>query len=333
MPEVAIVVPTLNRSVFVERLLKYYVSVSSKHPIYIGEGGNRESDDVIRKFIPNYSGKLNIKYFYLPGTNVSEAIYKLVEKVTEQFCAFIGDDDFLFPSGLEECGAFLSNNSEFRTAQGRSFSFSLNNSGAHGNISGLGDYWGKPCAEEDGVIKRLLQYSNQYWVSLFSVHRTNELLFDIAEYPVMKDQRFIELAACFKSIAGGKSKFIDVNYLARTTHDQRYLQPGIEAWIAGNDWCSSRELFSKSIIDVLNNKHNIPIDDAIFIEKNMFTNFLKLSFLQKKNGVFRISLEFIKKKCNFFYKVYRNHKIKILIKEKLSNDELNSLRKILIGSE
>ena len=41
MTKVSILIPTMNRSEFIVRLIDYYISVNSKHPIYIGDASDK----------------------------------------------------------------------------------------------------------------------------------------------------------------------------------------------------------------------------------------------------------------------------------------------------
>ena len=42
MKRVAIIIPTLNRPSFIQRIVTYYDSLESPHPIYIGDASNTE---------------------------------------------------------------------------------------------------------------------------------------------------------------------------------------------------------------------------------------------------------------------------------------------------
>ena len=125
MPKVSILVPTLNRSEFVIRLLEYYSSVKSIHPIYIGDSSNISHKNKILDKVNDLKGKLCINYFHWPKYNDLKTLDELAKKSKEDFCAYIGDDDFLIPNSLEICANFLSKNPNYRTAQGKAMIFHL----------------------------------------------------------------------------------------------------------------------------------------------------------------------------------------------------------------
>ena len=51
--KVAILIPTLNRLAFIQRIVTYYDSLESPHPIYIGDASNTEISKNTLSFINN----------------------------------------------------------------------------------------------------------------------------------------------------------------------------------------------------------------------------------------------------------------------------------------
>ena len=122
---VAILIPTRNRSGFVERLVKYYASVKSPHTLYIGDASESFHIEQTKKIVSRYSHDISVVHFSWPGLSAHETMIGLAEESRESYCAFVGDDDFLVSDSLTKCAIFLDSNPSFRTAQGKALIFSL----------------------------------------------------------------------------------------------------------------------------------------------------------------------------------------------------------------
>ena len=136
MCKVAILIPTINRKEFVIRQLRYYASVSSTHPVYIGDGSAVSAANEIQAALDSCGSKLQVYYHHLPGLNDRQTIVRLGELANETYCAFKGDDDYLIPGSLSKCADFLHHNPSYRTAQGKAILFQLNEPGPYGTLKG-----------------------------------------------------------------------------------------------------------------------------------------------------------------------------------------------------
>ena len=106
MPKVSILIPTMNRPEFVIRLLEYYNLVKSKHPIYIGDASNVINKNKILEKINTYKSVLDVNYYHWPNFNDLKTLDELVKQSKENYCAYIGDDDFLIPDSLKNAPFF-----------------------------------------------------------------------------------------------------------------------------------------------------------------------------------------------------------------------------------
>lgn len=272
MTEVAILIPTLNRPEFVIRQLHYYIKVNSPHPVYISDASNEQNQQILEQAIQVFSSKIKIFYSYDPSLNDAQAVRKLIQITQESYCAYIGDDDFLIPDSLSQCADFLAHNSDYRTAQGRGILFHLKQSGGYGEFAGIGDYWKLPQNEEANVKERLLKFSKNYWVPLFSVHRKIEFLADFKSYLNKTDKSFSELIPNFLTITNGKSKFLNCLYLIRQGHDARYLLPSTLPWISGETWRNSYQIFLHELSNALV-EQGLEQTDALSLAEESFGNY------------------------------------------------------------
>ena len=108
MKKVAILIPTLNRIDFVIRTIKYYVSIDSPHPIFIGDASSKSSKELVINAAEN---KIDIYYFHWENLNDRKTLSELAQEASKtnsiDYCAYHGDDDFFVPESLSKCADFL----------------------------------------------------------------------------------------------------------------------------------------------------------------------------------------------------------------------------------
>jgi glycosyltransferase domain-containing protein len=288
MIKVAILIPTMNRSDFVIRQLKYYSSLSSPHPVYIGDASNREHCERIKEAIEKLKDQIAIHYFEWPEYNDRQTMNRLGDVATESYCAYNGDDDFLIPNSLSKCAEFLERNPDYRTAQGKALIFELKETGPFGMLNFVSQYRSNNNAEEDTGVDRILNFGKNYWVPEPSVHRRNEFVEDSSNAAKIQDRSFGELLRCFTIITKGKSKFIDCLQLVRQVHDGRDLYNNFE-WLTGPKWLPSFTLFIDSLTESLMKVQNLTEDEAkITANKAIWSYLIKVNkkvYIKKNNKI------------------------------------------------
>ncbi len=321
MCKVALLIPTMNRSDFMIRQLNYYASLSSPHPIYIGDASNESEKKKTESAIESFKDKLDIHYHHLPGMNIRKTITYLGEVATEEFCAIICDDDYLIPASVEKCASFLSHHSDYRTAQGKAIIFGLNESGPYGTIKGSMVYWDIKSVEKSTAAERVAHFGQNYWVPQFSVHRRTEFVEDSVVYRNIEDEAFGEILHCYTFICNGKSKYIDCLYLIRQSHDARYEVPGILDWITDTKWNPSYQLFINAISSCITKTDGIPLSESKEVIRNAFKNYLKAVFRNKlKDTTTELNFTFFEKcknKTNHLF--HRFIDTKPILKRRLKN--------------
>jgi glycosyltransferase domain-containing protein len=289
MIKVAILIPTMNRSGFLIRQLKYYSSLSSPHPVYIGDASNREHCERTKQAIEKLKDQITIHYYQWPEHNDRQTMNRLGDVAKESYCAYNGDDDFLVPNSLSKCAEFLERNPDYRTAQGKAVIFSLKETGPFGTVSSVGKYRSNNKAEEDSGVDRILNFAKNYWVSEPSVHRRKEFVEDSSIAAEIQDRSFGELLRCFTSITKGKSKFIYCLHLIRQGHDsQPSTQFNTFEWLTGSEWVPSFTLFIDSVIGALIKVQNLTEKEARNTVNKANWSYLfisiKRSYIKKNNN-------------------------------------------------
>jgi len=237
--KVAILIPTKERKEFLLRTVRYYISVKSKHPIFIGDASADSLEKYILEIVKN---EIEVYYFHWKGLNDRKTIQKLAieaKRKNIRYCAYHGDDDYFFPESLSKCANFLNSSPSYATAQGQAFSFQLDCSGPYGNIKDVGIYWNRKELIGRTATERLIEISNSYWVPLFSVNRIDNYIQDIGNgIDTVVDRNFGEYINSISIALRGRSKFIDCLYLARNIHDGINHGTKFE-WVVGENWHTS----------------------------------------------------------------------------------------------
>jgi len=270
-----IVIATKNRSEFMARLLNYYADTNYRHWIYVGDSSDSSHFECTKDVINQLKGRLKVRIYKYPDLSGQESLNKLLEMITTPYVVYIGDDDFLVTSGLQDCIEFLENNKEYTGANGRGVAFSLRNYGPKGQFQSLGGYRQR-AIEADTAVGRLLLYFERYFVTVFSVQRLSvwkTMYKDVFSIP---DRALAgEFLPCCLSVIQGKIKHLNCFYLLRQTHGQRDVLPNAFDWITDPKWFLSYEALRSSLIQALIEKDCIDRKQADRIVKQVFWGYLK----------------------------------------------------------
>ena len=281
--KVAILIPTLNRPSFIQRTVLYYDSLKSPHPIYIGDASNTEISENTLSFLKKVKN-VEVKYFHWEGLNASQTHFQLIKEITAEceYCAYHGDDDYLVPSSLTKCAEFLSENPNYKTAQGHAALVVMDSPEPVGNIKWIDEYWGKNSLEESSRIERLLSFNNSYFVIEFSVHRVSEFIRDSRDFWTIIDSSIREILHCYTLAINGKSKFIDCLYLIRTRHpDLLISSSGYDFFelITREHWSHDYNKMVDSLSRILSDDKKLSFTEAKKIISEMMKERFKKSFL------------------------------------------------------
>jgi len=290
MEKVSILIPTKDRLEFLIRTINYYVSISSPHPIFIGDASSKSSKELV---LNAAQGEVEVFYFHWKNLSDRKTMKKLAEKAsnTSNYCAFQGDDDFFVSDSLSMCADFLDKNPEYSTSQGRACMFELKSNEVYGELKDIGIYWDVKELNGDSAIERLREITSNYWVPNFSVHRTGEFIEDMSNgIDTVEERHFGEYINSFSMAMRGKSKFIDCLYLSRGIHNARESQLKIE-WITGENWYLSYNGLITSLSILLSKNDNLSLAESNsevkllvdkFLNSEINNNYSLRSFMIKK---------------------------------------------------
>src|SRR5437016_7110246 len=104
---VTLLIPTMNRSDFLIRLMHYYYELKFEGCLFIGDSSNPEHLARTKAAVEKYRSRLNIIHQEYPGLNNAQCIHLMLNAVSTPYAAFIADDDFLVPRAIGQCERFL----------------------------------------------------------------------------------------------------------------------------------------------------------------------------------------------------------------------------------
>ena len=224
--DLAVLVPTFNRSHFLKKYLNYHSQLKLNALFYILDSSNDEHAEKNVLTIKKLNNK-NFKHVRIFGSSCQ--VMKLyLDKVNTKYCTFSGDDDFLSTDGVEESIKFLENNDNYAASHGKILHvvFKDNN---QKNIIDVSEY--KAMGFDNSYqssIDRFKYTLKNYQTSTFAIHRTEifkRTMSHIDEKKIELNDRTLnpdiilnnELLPNFLSCCLGKNKFIDKLYMIRTS--------------------------------------------------------------------------------------------------------------------
>jgi glycosyltransferase domain-containing protein len=245
---ITIVIPTLNRPAFVVRALEHLAAAGFDGEVLVGDSSDGEAARHAREAIARLRPRLRAAHLDCRGMDDRLTLHRLACEVRSPYVAYMGDDDFLIPSGISECIAFLEREPSFVAANGQGWTFEVRAGQAHGRFRVYESYR-QPELTEDSAQARLDALLADYLVGLFSVHRSEAWKEMWRRSPDVRDRTFsAELLPCCLSAVLGKTKRLDCLYLLRqSVHAAHYVLPRAGDWTASVHWRPSLDTFCEEI--------------------------------------------------------------------------------------
>jgi len=285
---ITLLVPTINRSDFLIRLMRYYEAIGFEGCICIGDSSSSGHVERVKRVIETLQGKLNIAYQEYPDLNGADCFKQLVDLVTTPYAALLADDDLLVPSALIKCVNFLEEYPDYASAHGVGLIIGLDSKGPYGRVVRC-EHYQQPVIEAESASQRLNDHFRNYHPTLHSVHRIESWKAMYRDVHLIKDTAFgAELLPDCKSVILGKSKELNCLYVMRQVHVQQYVLPDCYDWITSPEWYPSYMVFRDGLAEDLTLQDNISIEEAHTVVKQAFLSYLD-QFLSQGAGDWRVS--------------------------------------------
>lgn len=271
---ITIMVPTLNRPAFVERLVRYYADQNFTGRLLIGDSSTPENAARCRAAVAGVADRLDVEYvdLYQQGCNASMAA--LAARIDTPYATYIGDDDFIIPAAISAAIAFLDGHPDYVSATGQARNFVLRDGLALGQAIMKGPY-PQRSIENETAMERLAWLLFEYTPTIFAVHRTDAWRLMWEKTLATPDRTFgSELLPCCLSAVLGKSKQLDDLYLMRQSHEVTYHLPGRLDWLGDAAWAPSFHTFVETLADHIVRIDGVSRDEAMAGVKRWFHYYL-----------------------------------------------------------
>lgn len=282
---ITLLVPTMNRSDFLIRMLRYYDDIGFEGCICIGDSSNDQHIEKTKHAIKILKNKIRIIYRNFPKPpyiHNGMVIKALIEIAPTPYAVFAGDDDFLIPNGLEKCIAFLDVHPEYSAAHGIRVAVRLKSSGAFGELKSA-NFAPQPILEHETAAERWAGYLRNAVTTQYSVHRTEtwrRMYRDVASIAIHYFGP--EILPCSMSSILGKIKGLDCLSIVIQQSENRIFdwnKQSMYQLINQLDWFTSLRTLRNCIIDALVQKDDISNKKAQeIVDRELWHHIL--SFLQ-----------------------------------------------------
>ena len=210
--DLTIVVPTLNRTIFLKKLLNYYRKFKFSGEILVLDSSEGEVKKK-NKFLCSSCSELDIKYINIKGYP-HEVIKKCINFAKSSYVVFSGDDDYFIVSALKKIIFFLEKNKNIATACAEAVIFyELNN-----KMVATYEYSSLNARLEKTAFERVLANMKNYSVAHYSICRKNifSLAFKNVNRVLCPSRSFNdERIAAMTLICLGRAEKIKIPYLIR----------------------------------------------------------------------------------------------------------------------
>lgn len=235
-----ICITTLDRPGYLERTLEYYRRAGFAGVLLVGDGSKGEYADANDKIVQRYRDSLRVERIDTAHLSQPATMSLLADRVTTDYAAYSGDDDYLIPAAIAECERFLDGHPDYVSAHG--IGTVLNMDGVHG-VPFQAEWYRLPVVLADDPLVRLETFFRHYAVAIWGVHRRAAWreMFRLTRH--MTDKAIgAEIAPCAISAVLGKTMELGIVYLARQIHSKRYALPAQIDWLLQPEFSQSCRL-------------------------------------------------------------------------------------------
>lgn len=254
--ELAIVIPTMNRSELLLGQLFFYDSYGYKIKVYIGDSSTEDHKKIIRKGITQLKN-ISVDFIDCPASMMQvEVIIDLINKTKEEYITVSGDDDYhIIPHALKSI-EFLKNNPNYVSCTGSVAMVSTYMSNGLRVINDIVDYSPKTDIKSNDPLDRIKLLADNYYLPLFCICRTKDFIEAFKANEKIKNNIFwAETLPAFKLIAIGNQNVIEGLAMIRGVHDLRpdYKDSFADTFM-NKDWIASLNTTIETILTYLQNK-------------------------------------------------------------------------------
>jgi len=223
--DVTILIPTLNRSFFIDKLLTYYEKFNFLGKIIIIDSSSQEELNINKSRVEK--SRLNITHLPL----ISDEFYAMakgIELIGTEYAIHSGDDDYFSVSGIKKLINYLEKNKNFISAGGKSITVSYN---SNSKIIKGSAFYNLPIKNQVKAVDRLKSIKRYEQLPVYVIYRSSIIkkiyhnLHTNQEFSINYRRNFNEyLWRLLPPILGQGKLFNKIFFLVRFQTDQKYIR-------------------------------------------------------------------------------------------------------------
>lgn len=292
--DLAIVIPTKDRSELLLGQLFFYESYGLPVHVYIGDSSSEKEKEKIKKGIASLKNIRVTLLDYDSTVMQADVIFRLLSSVIEPFTTISGDDDYHVLSASNSFIDFLKKNEDFSCCTGHVAMINTSMDQFR-RIDYVSDYSPKKSILGNSAMERIEDLSKNYYLPLFCICRTKDLVDSFTiQQEIKSNIIWAETLPAFKMIAKGKQKVFPVLSFIRGTHTQRLVyHNGLKDTFMSQVWSKSLQACLDELELELTKKDKIPREKAKEGLYSIFSDYY-LEDILKRQGIRKKSfIEFI----------------------------------------
>ena len=292
LKDVTIVIPTMNRSLFIVRALHYYALVKFSGWICIGDSSEEAEFQKTNREVKLLSDKLNVIHRRYPTgdyPNEATVVKALIDIVPTRYVCQYGDDDFLVASGMGKCAIFLNNNIDYQAACGKyRIEFSLGDDKLYfGEIDKVIKV-DENDLDQENASDRFVTYMRNALAPTYNLFRIETFQSMYEETDVAVTRYFgPELLVCGVASLVGKTKTLDALTLMFQVHDQHifsWYDQSIYETMVDPSFSSSINILRKRFIELLTfHDHLEQVEAQEVVDKELWAHIYQMLGWQYKD--------------------------------------------------
>jgi glycosyltransferase domain-containing protein len=173
---ITFVMPTRNRSHFVERTLNYLAKIEFPYALHICDNSESPQKELLRSIVTNFANTLKLEFVDFDSqTDSLSKVVICLKSVSTEYCAFIGDDDFPIVSTYELMADSLRKFAHLNCVDGTEIRVALPGSTITTDQAYSAIVYPQPDIQFRDSCSRLLAHFSQYWPTWYALHRTRNI--------------------------------------------------------------------------------------------------------------------------------------------------------------
>ena len=216
--DLAILIPTKNRSEDIEKQLRYFLKKGFAGQSIIADSSDQDdTQEIVHVFLKKQSRPFDLTYYRENDISANRIIDRCTPKITKPYSMLCPDDDIIFVDSINRMTEFLDINDDFSAVGGKAYRFKFDNVGVK-DIS----FYPLFSSYADSSVDRLTQFLLNTYLLDILVTRTDVFADGFRTVHKLSnfDSSFIVGELCSGAVVclNGKVGTLNIDFYSRRLH-------------------------------------------------------------------------------------------------------------------